>query len=109
MKKLTFLIVITLTTLNFTSAQTIPETDQITVRVYEDYSGSSAGIIISYGNNRTESIGLNNLRPKFWEANVEKINEVLTNITRAGYKISTSNSGGLGDLYISTYIFIKEE
>lgn len=91
--------------------QTILESDQIFVRTYEMTPNSRGSqIIISYGEDRTEKIGLGSLKEKDWEFNTFTINKVLSNIRKAGYDLSTSNAGGGGTgVLVSSYVFVKSE
>ena len=92
-------------------AQTILESDQIFVRIYETPPNTRGSqIIISYGEERAEKIGLGNLKEKDWQFNTFTINKVLNNIRKAGCELSTSNpGGGVSSVHISSYVFIKRE
>ncbi|GEM_PF-6413173 len=94
-----------------TEAQTIPEgTEQILVRVHEGGTQFvSSTINIAYGNNQSESKTiLYPVKAANREENAKKINEVLYNIRKAGFKLETSHAGGNQAVMISTYLFIKE-
>jgi hypothetical protein len=80
----------------------------VTVREYIGYAGCN--IVIAYGDNKTETIELENgFKPKKWAENTDKINYVLNKLINSGYTIITSNGsgGGQAPFMINTYILKK--
>ncbi len=84
----------------------------VTVREYMGYNGliSAFSIVISYGDNKTETIELENgFNSKNRAENTDKINYVLNKLINSGYSIITSNGSGGGQaaFLINTYVLKK--
>ena len=82
------------------------------VRVYEITSSmGSPYIIISYGDGRTDVVNMEPSIRKNQEVNLDKINAVLTKVTKDGYTLTSSNVGVMGsnsEYMISSYIFKRD-
>lgn len=100
---LSILILTFMTTILF--GQDGMDSEVILVRMYELSAGQSSKIIITYGNERAEEVGLKTGTEKNWSTNMNTFHAVLERIIKRGYTLTGSSSGE----YISTYIFIRND
>jgi hypothetical protein len=95
---------------NFTRAQVPEGTKTILMRTYESPSGLiSSQIIISYGENKGETIELETDNKKNALENLGKINKVITRIEDQGFELITSHAILVYGANATTYVFRKSK
>ncbi|MCG3164429.1 MAG: hypothetical protein POELPBGB_00183 [Bacteroidia bacterium] len=83
--------------------------ETVLVRLVEAQSGQTiikSEIIISYGNNKTETIELQHLKKDYPVENINKLNEVINNLYTEGYEIVSAATNNTNDIDRNSVLWV---